>query len=54
MCACLLLLHLALRICSDGIEATKSLESAVEKGEQNAEGDWTIILIVCLKFVVQL
>ena len=54
MCACLLLLHFALCICSDRIEATKSLKSAVGKGEQNAAGDWTIILIVCLKFVVQL
>ena len=51
MCTCLLLLHITLRICSDCIEAAKSIRS-VEKGEQNAAGEWRIILIVCHIFGV--
>ena len=50
MCACSLLLHIALCICSDWIEATKSLRS-VEEGEANVAGEWTIILIVCLTVI---
>ena len=46
MCACLLLLHIALHVCSDWIEAANSLAS-VEEGEQNAAGEWRIIFIVC-------
>ena len=37
MCACSLLLHIVLCICSDWIEAIISLRS-VEEGEQNVEG----------------
>ena len=45
MCACSLLLHIALHICSDWKEAANSLAS-VEEGEQNAAGEWTIIYCV--------
>ena len=38
--------HIALHICSDWKEAANSLAS-VEQREQNASGEWTIILIVC-------
>ena len=49
MCACLSLLHIALHVCSDWIEAANSLAS-VEEGEQNAAGEGRII-ILCVKYV---
>ena len=46
MCACSVLLHIALHVRSDWKEAANCL-ATVEEGEQNAAGEWTKIKILC-------